>query len=183
MESIHIYANQTRVHCWPADTCYVRTVHLFSSFSLSFECPTDIVNFISRAHSSETNRFRARCLYLSLRSPFLDPFCLSFLPCLFCFTLTGVLGGTILTALSVQNNRGIPRSKQVEIFWTVLCTLIILSNMHRYLNNLIILWHSVLFVNEKFYSECSVFNGKLIYILFPLWCKKKGLLQNLSKYP
>lgn len=62
--------------------------------SFSFECPTDIVNFIPRAHSSDANRFRARAHthvhVASLASFFLLPS--SFLPCLFCFILTWILG-------------------------------------------------------------------------------------------
>lgn len=83
MGCVRVCVNQTRVHCWPAGTCYVRTIHLYLLlFSLSFECPTDIVNFIPRAHSSSINRFRrVQAASLASFSPF-PPFPLFFSPSL-----------------------------------------------------------------------------------------------------
>lgn len=79
-------------------------------FSLSFECPMDIVNFIPRAHSSDANRFRAltyaHILPLSFRSPFIPLFFLL----LVLLYLNLDFRCTILTpSFAYKTTRGIPR--------------------------------------------------------------------------
>lgn len=99
------------------DACPLLTVrHLlrtncplvFFLFSLSFECPTDIVNFIPRAYSSGTNRFRARsCLTRFDLSLLLNSSFISFLSSSVLLHLTNVnLRCSILTPSSVQKKHG-----------------------------------------------------------------------------